>query len=383
VLKISKQSSNSNLSAAKLANELATARQQLDESKRLNASLIASIGDGAIIVNEYGIITDINLTASKMLGYRAGELLGEWLPKALPSKDKEGNDIPALDRLAIKSLLSGQAASEVSSYVRKDGSIFPVAGTASPFILNGRPRGAIIVFRDVSQEVAVERAKDEFVSLASHQLRTPLTSIKLYTEMIKEDKDNNLNDELRGHLQKIEGSAISMLELVEDFLNISKLELGKLTINKTSFSAVDLINAQIERVQAVADDNGIKINFKPLDKMPNLRSDHKWLTEAIHNLLTNAIRYRNPTKPVIKIKLTPKEDKLLIAIADNGIGIPKAAQAKVFDRLYRANNALEVQANGTGLGLYLVKNIVEAVGGKIWFKSKQGIGTTFFIELPK
>ena len=354
----------------------------MKEANELNKSLIASIGDGVIIVNEYGIITDVNSAATNMLGYGSSELIGQWLPKALPSKDKEGNDIPAVERPAVKSLLSGQAASEISTYVRKDGSLFPVAGTASPFIFSGEPRGSIIVFRDVSRETAVEKAKDEFVSLASHQLRTPLTSINLYLQLIKEDGDNSSQNH-RTYLKRIEAAARSMLELVDDFLNVSKLELGRLEIRRKEVNLADFLADAVERIETVAKDNQIKLSMKLPDKPVRIITDEKLLTEAVHNLLTNAIRYRGAKAPKVEVSLEDKGKIIQIVIKDNGIGIPNEAKTKIFERLYRADNAKENQVEGTGLGLYLVRKIIEALAGTVSFESKTGRGTTFFIELPK
>jgi len=318
-----------------------------------------------------------------MLGYERHELIDEWFPRVIPSKDKESKDIPPVESPVLKSLLSGHASTEVSSYLKKDGSLFPVSGTASPFILDGKPRGSIIVFRDVSQEMAVERAKDEFVSLASHQLRTPLTSIRLYTQMIKDDADDSINEELRSHLTKIEASTIDMLELVDDFLNISKLELGGFELTLHEIDLVEIIKDQIGRVSAISAENGIKLSFKNNSHDSVISTDLRLLSEALHNILTNSIRYRTQESPEIKITLSKKAKKILIAIKDNGIGIPAADQADVFERLYRASNAKMSQANGTGLGLYLVKKVIEASSGHIWFKSQEGVGTTFFIELPR
>ncbi len=363
--------------------ELKVEKQKLLEAIQFNESLISSIGDGVIIVNEYGIIARVNDSALKMLGYRRKELIKTWLPKVLPSKDKDGNDIPIAERPAVKALLSGLPTNEITSYIRKDGSLFPVSGTAAPFLFNSKPRGAIIVFRDFSIEQAVNRAKDEFVSLASHQLRTPLTSIMLYTQMIKDDENNNLNEELSGHLSKIGASTISMMELVGDFLNIAKLELGHIELNQNEADLLTIIDRQLDNIEAVIYDNKVKLEYTKPNKPFFLETDVQLLGEVMHNLFTNSIRYRSSQNPKLKVRVANKKDFYHISVEDNGIGIPEASKDRIFERLFRADNAKEVHSEGTGLGLYLVKKIVETLGGKIWFESKENIGTTFFVDIPK
>jgi PAS domain S-box-containing protein len=159
-------------------------KTQFSEGQTMIDALVSSIGDGLIVVNEYGIITHINQVALDILGAKREQMINAWLPKAVPSKSKDGGDIPMSERLVVKALLTGQPLSEIVYYERADGSLVPASGTASPFLVKGKPSGAVIVFRDISRELQIEKAKDEFISLTSHQLRTPLTSISFFSEMM-------------------------------------------------------------------------------------------------------------------------------------------------------------------------------------------------------
>jgi len=369
-------------SVTNLLRKLKTTEQQLSNSQHLHKSLIESIGDGLIIINEYGVINEINKAALDMLGYKREEMVGEWLPRALPSKDKEGNDLPPTERPSLKSLITGHAETSVTSYIRKDGTSFPVSGTAAPLIIDGNPKGAIIVFRDFSREVEVEKAKNEFVSLASHQLRTPLTSILLYIGLIKYD-EAGLSQEVKNYLKRIEISAQSMQQLVGDFLNISSLELGGVKARPIPIDLIELISDQISEVVGLAADTGIKILFSKPTNPSVISTDPSLLGQAIHNIMTNAIRYKKTVNAEVRVSIKKHPKDYVITIADNGIGIPETSKHKIFQRLYRADNAVERQTQGTGLGLYLVKKIVETLGGKIWFESQENIGTTFFIQLPR
>lgn len=365
-----------------LSEELAVALSKVDQAQNLNKALISSIGDGLIIVDEYGIITEVNHVALEMLGYEKKELIGQWLPRALPSKDKEGYDIPATERPLLNSLMTGHPSTAVTTYMRKDGSTFHSLNTAAPFVMNGKPTGAIVIFKDFSREMEVERAKDEFISIASHQLRTPLTSIMLYLELIKYE-EANIAEDVKIYLSKIEKSANNMQQLIGDFLNISKLELGRLDVNAIPINLSELVQNILGDLAGHTDINGVKTNFEPPKYSAVITTDPGLLSQAIHNLLTNSVRYKGPKNPRIDISIIKEEDKYILGIGDNGIGIPESAKQKIFQRLFRADNAIDLQNEGTGLGLYLVKRIIETLGGEIWFESQENKGTTFFLKLPR
>jgi PAS domain S-box-containing protein len=371
-----------NSSEAELLEQLSNARKQAAESFIINRSMISSIGDGLIVVNEYGLITEVNETALDLLQYRKNELLGKWFPRALPIRDKDGKELPATERPVLISLISGLPVTAVHIYIKKDGTPFHVYATTAPYLIEGKPKGAIIIFRDFSNEIKVEQAKDEFVSLASHQLRTPLTSILLYIGLIKYEEDS-LSEEVRSFLKKIEISANNMQQLIGDFLDISKLELGKLEVNSIPINLTELIDAQISELLTFSNESKVKIIFNKPPGSTLINTDPGLLTQAIHNLISNSIRYRNPKNPQIQINIKNTSSDFIVCVKDNGIGIPLEAQPKIFQRLYRADNAIETEDGGTGLGLYLVKKVVALLGGEVWFKSKENIGTSFFIKLPR
>lgn len=348
----------------------------------MSEAIIASFGDGVIIVNEYGLIMQINQTALDMLGYKRKELMGAWFPKALPSKDKEGHDIPTYERTVVRALLTGQATSEVVGYVKKDGSVLPVANTSSPFKVKGKPMGAIIIFRDFSREVQVEKAKDEFISITSHQLRSPLTSMRLFVELLEDPRTGALNDEQRDYLGKIKISTDRMLELVANFLSISKLELGRLEPKPAHTDLERLVNMQIAELSPVLGEKQIQLTFNKPESPSNVMIDAALLAEALNNLLTNAVRYAPPKNGKIEISVESNGESCIISVSDNGIGIPEEAKGRMFERFFRADNAVAVHDEGTGLGLYLVKKIVQTLRGRVWFESQENKGTTFYLSLP-
>jgi two-component system phosphate regulon sensor histidine kinase PhoR len=363
-----------------LLQKLEAERAKLQEAENTTEALIASIGEGVIVTDEYGDITRINDVALEMLGYEREELCGQWLPKAVPSQDKDGRPVPTTERPAVRALLTGKPVTSVVSYARKDGTAIPMASTAAPLLLNDQPKGVVIVFRDLTREIQIEKTKDEFISLTSHQLSTPLTAVQLFTQLIKDSE--NLSGLQRDYLSKIEISVDRMLQLVHDFLNVSRLELGALLPNYEYININDLIKQSIKEVKPAANERGVRVVFKQ-STLVNVPTDHSLLSQAIHNLLTNAIKYCPENEGIVLIRVYEHDGKPTISVSDNGIGIPDDAKAKIYERLFRADNAAEIESSGTGLGLYLVKKIIECMDGKTWFESKLNEGTTFYVQLPK
>jgi PAS domain S-box-containing protein len=357
-------------------------KTKFSEGQTMTEALVASIGDGLIVVNEYGIITHINQVALEILGARRKDMINAWLPKAVPSKTKAGEDIPMSERLVVRALLTGQPMTEIVYYIRSDGSVAPVASTASPFLIKGKPSGAIIVFRDISREMQIEKAKDEFISLTSHQLRTPLTSISFFSEMLASSRAGKLSPRQQEYAEKIHLSTTRMIRLVGNILNVSRIELDRLKVEPQETDIVYLVKDYIEEAQPIAHAKKVQLIFHG-PQSAEAKIDASLLGQVIHNLLTNAIRYSSEENGKVWVELNQVDDDYQITVSDNGIGIPKNAQSRIFERFYRADNAINIEGQGTGLGLYLAKMIMEAAGCQIWFESKENKGTTFYLRIPK
>jgi signal transduction histidine kinase len=247
--------------------------------------------------------------------------------------------------------------------------------------------GVIIVFRDIRREKEIDRAKSEFVSLASHQLRTPLTAIKLFSEMLMSGGAGSLTDEQKQILRNIEKSNRKMVELVDDLLNISRLESQKLKVSLTEFDLVSFVKGILESSEITSIVKGKKLDFVTNQTTLPVFTDANLLTQVISNLVSNAIKYSKPqtSKHTSKIEVfvdQVNEKHYCLAVKDNGIGIPKHAQKKIFTKLYRADNAIKISTDGNGLGLYMCKMMLDSIGGKIWFESEEGKGTTFYVQIP-
>jgi two-component system phosphate regulon sensor histidine kinase PhoR len=352
----------------------------------LTEALIASLGEGLIILDEYGHINQINQPALDMLGFDRADLEGEYGPRVVTIKDHYGRLIPTEERPAFRALLTGQAVSDIVYAVRKDDSEFPVSITATPFVVRGKPKGVVLLYRDVSQQIQMERAKDEFVSIASHQLRGPLTGIRLFSELLSSSAQKKLTPKERSYISRIHFSTEKMLDLVSDFLSISRIELGQMQIRPKPTDLNKVVENRVEEVRPLAESNGVKLSYScELYSSKEVLLDQDLLGQAIHNLLSNAIRYSQATKKrrgKVNVSLSKSSKYYKICVADNGIGIPPEAKTRIFERFFRAENAFSAESEGTGLGLYLVKEIIEAMGGKITYKSQINKGTTFDVRIP-
>jgi len=266
--------------------------------------------------------------------------------------------------------------------VRKDETRFPIAITATSVILDGKLIGAIEVFRDITRENEVDRAKSEFVSLASHQLRTPLATVNWYTEMLLAGDAGKVTSDQKKYLEKIYTGNKRMVELVNAFLNVSRIELGTFTIEPKLTDVIELVQSVVDEQKFQIDEKKITLFMVFEKNIPLIQVDQKLLRMVVQNLLSNAGQY-TPEGGRIEVSLGLDDKRnVLLKISDTGYGIPKNQQDKIFTKLFRADNVREKDTEGTGLGLYIVKSIMEHSGGRVWFESAQDKGTTFFASLP-
>jgi PAS domain S-box-containing protein len=243
--------------------------------------------------------------------------------------------------------------------------------------------GGAIIIHDITHIKQIDRMKTEFVSVASHQLRTPLTAIKLFTEMLMRGEVGDLLKEQKEYLDNIYQSTDRMVKLVNDLLNVTRIESGRLKIDPQPTNLSDFIKSIIAEAGPIAAIKKISIKYDMEDgEMPEIAIDRNLIQQVIHNLLTNAIRYTPAEKNSVDIALKKNKENYVISVSDYGIGIPPEAQGRIFEKFFRADNAVKTETEGTGLGLYVCKMIVESSGGKIWFESKIGKGTVFYVSLP-
>lgn len=244
--------------------------------------------------------------------------------------------------------------------------------------------GTLVVLRDTTREKVIERLKTEFVSIAAHQLRTPLSAIKWTLRMILDGDIGDISGEQKEFLDKTYNSNERMIRLINDLLNVTRIEEGRFLYKVMSQDLVEIV----EKVASPSKDNAKRKGLifelnKPEGRIPKVDIDAEKISIVIQNLVDNAIHYTNKGGTVsISIEHNKPRKEIMVSIKDTGIGIPEEQQKRVFSRFFRAANAVRAETEGTGLGLYIAKNVIEAHNGRIWFESEQGQGTTFFFTIP-
>jgi len=231
----------------------------------------------------------------------------------------------------------------------------------------------------------LDEAKDEFISMASHQLRTPLTTVKGYVSMLDEGDFGKLTKDQKHSVELALDGSNRMARLIDDLLNVSRMEAGKFYIDPTKVNINNMVEQEVSLLQTLAKGKKVNLSYvQPKSKIPAMNLDDNKTRQVIMNLVDNAIHYSEPPNGGgrVVVHLDIVEDNIVFKVVDNGIGVPKDQQEHLFTKMFRAKNAKEVRPDGTGLGLFLVKRVVEDQGGKIVFESKPGKGSTFGFTMP-
>jgi signal transduction histidine kinase len=255
-----------------------------------------------------------------------------------------------------------------------------------PFFFGAQFYGGMWTFKDVTEEHKVDQMKTEFVSLASHQLRTPLTSIKWYTELLLDKQSGALNDAQGSYLKEIDEATARMVELVNSLLNVSRDELGTFAIEPKVTDLLHVMDVAVKEQEPTFKEKAQNFVFKHPDMIAPISIDEKITHIIIQNLLSNAHKY-TPEKGSITLTANvvgTKETNGYVEImcADTGYGIPKSQQSRIFSKLFRADNVRTLDVEGTGLGLYVMKTVIDAAGCSISFTSEENKGTTFTFRIP-
>lgn len=229
---------------------------------------------------------------------------------------------------------------------------------------------------------SIESIQSDFVTLASHQLRTPLTGIKWYVEILLADKEKQLTDKQRYYLREVYRSNERAINLVNDLLDVSRIQEGHIHLEYRSTKVEKVIQEIIDNFSTLVKSSKVTINFEIINgPLPSVDTDAEKLKRVIINLLSNSIKY-SPKEGTIRIALEQTDGVLKVSVEDSGVGIPKEDQKKVFSKFFRGQNVIKLAPDGSGLGLFIAKSLIEAMGGKIWFDSTVGVGTKFHFTLP-
>lgn len=237
------------------------------------------------------------------------------------------------------------------------------------------------VVRMMEQIAKLNKMKSEFVSVASHQLRTPLSAIKWETELLLTKFRKGLNKKQLGNIDNIDMLSKRMTKLVNDLLDVARIEQNRLILRKQHFDFLKVVDSCYKETKSSPYLRNIKITIDCPERLPMAFGDPNKIKLVVENLINNSIKY-SVSGGMVDIKVFKKEDELIFETKDNGVGIPEEQRNRVFEKFFRSDNAAKYQTEGTGLGLYISKNIVEQLGGKIWFQSIENVGSMFSFSLP-
>lgn len=359
-----------------------------NDSNTLNA-ILQSIAEGLVVIDMDGKIAEVNKKFEEMLGWSEQEVVGQIFTDIVKKVDSSGIEVPIEARTkdiesdSIEAILDD---SQEHYYVRKDGSKFPVSITSAPVMNGGIQIGVVQTFRDISEHMEVDKAKSDFVSLASHQMRTPLTVIKWYSEMLLDEDRGNLTIPQRSYLSKIFDALDRINGLINTFLNITKLQMNKYVIENKLIDVNGIIDDVRKSLRDDIKTQNILIDITIPPSLEKINLDPKVLETVLFNLLSNAVKY-SPKDSQIKLKFFQilgenNTQKLAIEVEDKGVGIPKEQQHKLFDKLFRGDNVKKIDTEGTGLSLYILKLILGKIDGEINFESVESKGSIFRVFIP-
>lgn len=355
-----------------------------DQQRNLYMLLLSSIGEGVFVLDVGRKITVINKVAESIFGYTTEELIGTRFDTLIKF-------IHADKKMLESSIWDDTFRSRSASVFPSDISVITKNGVAVPVVIVVAPildkdsngiQGLIVTFRDVREERALEESRISFISIASHQLRTPLTSMRWFSEMLIAGDAGKINDEQKKFIDRIYQGTDRMIALVNLLLQIARVEAGRLKIEPTPIDFKNVIRGVTLALKSLLDAKSQQVEIQSVpDPFPQIPMDQEVVWQVFQNLISNAGRY-GPEKTPILITMSQKEDVAEFSVSDKGIGIPKDQRDRIFEKFFRAENALRLVPEGSGLGLSLVKALVEGWGGKIWFESDEGRGTTFYFTVP-
>jgi signal transduction histidine kinase len=230
-------------------------------------------------------------------------------------------------------------------------------------------------------DIKSDKMKTDFISVASHQLRTPLSAINVYTRMLDDGMAGELNQEQSSFIKSILTSVDRMNHLINTLLNITRIEAGGVNVRVTATDIGALAKQIFDEAMPEAHEKFLHVADEIRTDIAEIDTDPILVKEIFANLLSNAIKYTAPNG-TIDVRLEAEGNTVIFSVKDTGYGIPLAAQVHIFTKFFRADNILSEDVSGTGLGLYLTKTITESLNGELWFESKEGVGSTFYFSLP-
>lgn len=348
-----------------------------------------------MVIDKSNIVNVFNKAAGTITGWAPAEAIGRNFYDVLQLVDNQGTPLEPQQNPITQALIQAKPIKNSDSIFKsKNGKEVAISIIISPILdAKGQPGNAVVaVFRDISIEKAQEQQRSDFISTASHEMRTPITAIEGYLALALNEKTATIDANARNYLTKAQDATKHLGQLFADLLTSSKAEDGRLSSNPVVVELGEIVAQVTEAEQFHAQEKRLELKYmvsgnnevaggRVVRPLFYTFVDPTRMTEVIQNLIDNAIKYSN--EGVITVKLTGDSSIVQIQISDSGIGIPSEDIPHLFQKFYRVDNSATRTIGGTGLGLYICKRIVELYEGRIWVESNLGKGSTFFINLPR
>ena len=362
---------NSRTALMNMLEDVEEARKKAEAERDKTQTIVANLTDGLVVFDKNSIVSLVNLQTEDFFKVKSKDIIGKSIADL--------NEIPGINLL--ENLLGAEIKGAYrKELITKEGLTLEVS--AIPLISGAEKLGALVILHDISREKTIEKIKTEFVSITAHQLRTPLSSIKWTLRMLLDGDLGEITDEQREFIEKTYTSNEKMISLINDLLDVTRIEEGRYLYRPVLGDIEEILQSMLASYNDLAKARRLRIDFKKSDKkMSKVMVDVEKIRLAIQNLLENAIRY-TPVGGTITVSLKRDKKEVIISIKDSGVGIPKDQRERVFSKFFRATNVVKMETEGSGLGLFITKNIIEAHGGRIWFESEEGKGANFFFTIP-
>ncbi len=353
---------------------LKSAVERLTEEEKKMTAIVNSIAEGLILVDSDNRILHINPAAERLLDLSQDSI------------DKDITELIHNDELI--QIEQAPSKNEDTNFVSEITLIhhdekLVLRTIASPFLdENGQTLGTVYLFDDVTREKEIDQMKSDFISLVSHELRTPLTSIIGFVSFILDGKAGAINDRQRNSLARVQRQSKRLAALINDLLDISRIESGRIQMEQAPISILDIVTQRIEEIRPQADEKSIQLNLTAPESVSQILGDEARMGQVFTNLIGNAIKF-TPNNGEVSVKVEADGNLLHVEVIDTGPGIPPEERQKIFDKFYQLSDISTRQQGGSGLGLSISKSIVEAHGGKLWIDDgNQGKGSNFQFVLP-
>lgn len=364
--------------------EISVRTAELRKQSAQDRAILDTIEHGVLLFDAAGHITEANPAAERLLLKKVGVLKNKDIVASLTLRSHQkiltGDHHPVARCLKHWQRFHQRPESH-PCIVRDDGTLLPVLLVVSPLMEKSRCIGGIVVFQDVTEERQLDYMKSEFISLASHQLRTPLSAVLWYIELLGDAKGAKMTSEQRSYIREMHTSAERMSGLIDDLLQVSRLEGEGIRPTKKQVDLQTFLSEIVQDIQDQAKAKGISVALYSSGRPLKAHTDATLLSIVMQNILSNAVKYsRGGGSVTIALKKTGRFAEVIVS--DTGIGIPKREQQHLFQKLFRAANVHKVDATGSGLGLYISKMVMETLGGSIGLKSIENKGTVVTVRVP-